>query len=48
VEVWVTVLIAALIGAGFAWRVGRPRRPIDSGEVSEGWLREHRAEKRRD
>jgi hypothetical protein len=43
--IWLTIVIAALAGVGFVWSMGRSSRRIDTGEVSESWLREQRAEK---
>ena len=44
--VWITLVIVGVIGAGFVWkRTSSSARAIDAGEVSESWLREHRAEK---
>jgi hypothetical protein len=43
---WLTAVIAGLIGIGFVFRRGSSDRSINAGEVSESWLREQRAEKR--
>jgi hypothetical protein len=48
--VWIAVLIAGVVGVGFA--IARRRSSssptIDAGDISESWLREQRAEKQRD
>jgi hypothetical protein len=43
--IWLTALIAGLIGIGFVIKRGTAGRQINAGEVSESWLREQRAEK---
>jgi hypothetical protein len=45
---WVVALVAVGIVAWVARRRVVSSRRIDAGAVSEGWLREQRAEKRRD
>jgi hypothetical protein len=42
---WVALLVVSLVGLGVAWRRTASRN-IDTGQVSEGWLRTQRAEKR--
>jgi high-affinity Fe2+/Pb2+ permease len=44
--VWLALVIAGLFGVGVAWKRASSSRNINAGQVSEGWLREQRAEKR--
>ena len=44
-SVWLIGLFVGLVGIGFALKRVSSARTIDAGEVSEGWLREQRAEK---
>jgi len=44
--VWLALLVAGVIGGGLALkRRSTLRQNIHAGQVSESWLREHRAEK---
>lgn len=43
---WLALAIAGLFGVGFVWKRSSSTRNINAGQVSEGWLREQRAEKR--
>jgi hypothetical protein len=43
--VWIAVVVAGIVAVGFALKRAFVGRKIDSGQVSESWLREQRAEK---
>jgi hypothetical protein len=48
--VWIAVVVVAVVGVGMAARRLRASAAsqIDVGDVSDGWLREQRADKRPD
>jgi hypothetical protein len=46
--IWLTALLAGLLGVGWAMKRRSMARKIEAGDVSESWLREQRAEKRHD
>jgi hypothetical protein len=42
--IWVAAVIVGLIGAGILIRRTPSTKSINAGQVSDGWLREQRAE----
>jgi hypothetical protein len=44
--VWIAVVVAGVIGAGFIWKRVASSGKLDAGAVSESWLSEQRADKR--
>lgn len=40
------VSVVTLMLAGCAWRLTRPRKPIDVGRVTEKWIGEHLRDRR--